>query len=37
MNKGLMLITNRPFTGEWAFQLSDLKYSSYYMHNALDI
>ncbi len=37
MNKGLMLITNRPFTGEWAFQLSDLKYSGYYMHNALDI
>ena len=37
MDKGLALITNRPFTGEWAFQLSDLKYSGYYMHNALDI
>ncbi len=37
MDRGLMLITNRPFTGEWAFQLSDLKFSGYYMHNALDI
>ena len=36
-DKGLMLITNRPFTGEWAFQLSDLKFAGFYMHNALDI
>lgn len=34
---GLAVLTDKPFTGEWAFQLSDLKMAGAYMHNALDI
>lgn len=37
MDYGTALLISKPFTGEWAFQLSDLKFSGYYIHNALDI
>ena len=37
MDYGMALLIGKPFTGEWAFQLSDLKFSGYYIHNALDI
>ncbi len=37
MDYGLAVLGDKPFTGEWAFQLSDLKMAGAYMHNALDI
>lgn len=37
MDYGTALLISKPFTGEWAFQLTDLKFSGYYIHNALDI
>lgn len=37
MDYGMAILTSKPFTGEWAFQLSELKFSGYYIHNALDV
>lgn len=37
MEYGMALLISKPFTGEWAFQLSELKFAGYYVHNALDV
>ena len=37
MNFGISTLKDNPFFGEWAFQLTDLKFSGHYIHNALDI
>ena len=37
MNQGLELLSSKPFTGEWAFQLGESGDSGLYMHNALDV
>lgn len=37
MKYGQELLLAKPFTGEWAFQLTDLGYSGAYIHSALDI
>ncbi|MDO4905410.1 MAG: hypothetical protein Q4A16_07670 [Lautropia sp.] len=37
MDHGMALLISKPFTGEWGFQLGDLKFAGYYIHNALDV
>ena len=37
MNHGMNVLTSRPFTGEWAFQLGEMKFAGLYIHNILDI
>lgn len=34
---GISTLKDNPFFGEWAFQLTDLKYAGAYIHSALDV
>lgn len=36
MEQGLKIIAAKPFTGEWAFQVGELKDAGLYVHNALN-
>lgn len=37
LHHGMRVLTDRPFTGEWAFQLGEMKFAGLYIHNILDI